>query len=396
MILNSGETNITNVSPFELGNSYSKFDVVYYCGYTEGGTEYPAAQSVSGHYYYTGAAATSSTCNLPTVSNGPWTNKFFAESSYGSSVSYKNEYYETNFGDGYYSLLSKSENSLRATFNVNLNKRSDKEAKAVTHLLEDSFNKGNKPSGGYTGIYWTPFYPYDKEKEFYIEEFDNQLEYPNVNTISTAFYNESESVTDWQNLYIPFKNTNKFFSIGNEYSEHNIVYASGSDFSKYTSGWYYYTGSTTTTASEANRPAGASTKWTKDKFYFSINKGISFNEAPRFYKQSFQNGYFIRVEDGINKSLLQLNFTLEGRSDDEAKAIVHFLEKHRGKDQFLFTPPSPYNKEKVFVCPEWTHNINYKDNNSISVLFFEQNINYLSDEVEFLNLITIDPYYPET
>ena len=394
MILNSGETNITNVSAFEVGNSYSKFDVVYYSGYTDGGTEYPASQAASGHYYYTGAAATSTTSNLPTATDGPWTNKFFSEASYGSSVSYKNEYYDITFGDGYYSFLSKSENSLKASFDINLNRRSDKEAKALIHLFEDSFNKGPKPSGGYTGIYWTPFAPYDKEHEFYIESFDNNLEYPNVNTVSTTFYNESESVTDWQNFYIPFKNTKKFFQLDVDYSTDDIVYASGSAYNKYTSGWYYYTGDQTTTSSLSNGPVGANTEWTKDKFYFSVNKGISFDEAPRFYKQSFSNGYFIRVDDGINKSLLELNFTLEGRSDDEAKAIVHFLEKHRGRDQFLFTPPAPYNKEKPFICPEWKHTINYKNNNSISVLFLEQNINYLSSEVNFLNLITVDPYYP--
>jgi phage-related protein len=395
MILNSGQTNITNISAFELGNNYSKFDIVYYSGYTDSSVEYPAAQNASGHYYYTGAAATSTASNLPITANGPWTNKFFSESSYGSTVSYKNEYYGMQFGDGYFSNLSKSENSLTATFNIDLNKRSDKEAKAVIHLFEDSFNKGNKPSGGYTGIYWTPFPPYDREHEFYIEQFDNDLEYPNVNNISTSFYNESESVTDWQNFYIPFKNTEGFFEQGKEYYPDNIIYASGSSFSNYTSGWYYYSG-TEPTSSTPNGPVGSSSKWTKDVFYFPVNKGIVFEESPRFYKQNFSNGYFIRVDDGINKSLLELNFTLKGRSDTEAKAIVHFLEKHRGKDQFLFTPPAPYDEQKVFVCPEWAHSINYKNNNSITVLFLEQPINYLSVKVEFLNLITIDPYLPST
>ena len=108
MILNSGETNIANISAFELGNSYSKFDIVYYSGYTTGGTEYPAAQNVSGHYYYTGAAASSTIHNTPTGDNNPWTNKFFNEVSYGASVEFKNYYYETNFGDGYFNYLNKS------------------------------------------------------------------------------------------------------------------------------------------------------------------------------------------------------------------------------------------------------------------------------------------------
>ena len=53
--------------------------------------------------------------------------------------------------------MGKSENSLRVSFSTSFNKKADKETKAIIHLLEDSFNKGDKPSGGYTGIYWTPF-----------------------------------------------------------------------------------------------------------------------------------------------------------------------------------------------------------------------------------------------
>ena len=34
MIINSGVTNIARVLPFEVGNEYKKYDVVYYSGYT--------------------------------------------------------------------------------------------------------------------------------------------------------------------------------------------------------------------------------------------------------------------------------------------------------------------------------------------------------------------------
>jgi len=394
MILNSGVTNITSPQPFEVGNNYSKFDIVYYSGYTDGGTEYPASQSQSGHYYYSGTAATSTASNTPISANSPWTQKFFYEPSYGSTVSYENKSYNATFGDGYYSFLSKSENSLRATFNTQFNKRSDLEAKSLVHLLEDSFNKGTKPSGGYTGIYWTPFAPYDKEHEFFIENIGSDLEYPNVNTLSTSFLNETESTTDWQDFYIPFNNTQGFFQIGSTYSKNDIVFASGQDYTNYTSGWYYYTGDTSTVSDSNNGPVGNNSLWTKNNFYFDINEGISFNESPRFFKQNFQNEFFVRVDDGINKSLLRLDFNLVGRSDEEAKAIVHFLEKHRGKDSFLFTPPAPYNNEKVFICPSWTHTLNFKDNNNIQVNFIEFPINYLNFQVTFLNLITIDPYLP--
>lgn len=394
MVIGSGQNNILTPSTFEIGNEYKKFDVVFYTGYTDAGTEVSAQESEVGHYYYSGISATSTTSNLPTSEGSPWTQEFFFPCEYGSSVSFENYYYKTSLGDGYYSFLSKSENSLVAKFETQFEKRSDKESMCAVHLLEDSFNKGNKPTGGYTGIYWEPFYPYDNKKEFYIEEISHSIQYPNVNSYNTTFYDETSSITDWQSLYIPFKNTNGFFEIGKNYSKHDIVFASGSLYNISTSGWYYYTGDSESTASSDNGPIGENSMWTKNEFYFDVNDGITINQSPRFFKQNFSNQFFKRVEDGINKKLLELDFSFRGRSDKESKAMAHFLINKYGRNQFYFTPPFPYNEKKVFICPSWSHTPIYKNNNDISVKFIEHPINYLAKRTEFLNLITIDPYIP--
>ena len=39
MILNSGATSIKGINPFAVGNSYQKYDIVYFSGYTNAGTE---------------------------------------------------------------------------------------------------------------------------------------------------------------------------------------------------------------------------------------------------------------------------------------------------------------------------------------------------------------------
>ena len=105
-------------------------------------------------------------------------------------MNYENQTYDATFGDGYYNIANKSENSLKVSFNLSFDKRSDKETRALVHLMEDSFNKGEKPSGSYTGIYYTPFAPYNEEHEFYIEEIDRGYGYPNVNSTSTTLFKE--------------------------------------------------------------------------------------------------------------------------------------------------------------------------------------------------------------
>jgi len=411
-VLGSGVTNIAGVPSFEIGNTYSQYDIVFFSGYTVAGTppvptSAEALGTPTGHYYYSGTtAALSSAANSPTgVGNtdpndysapSPWTQTLFFEASYGSSVTFENQTYDIAFGDGYYNILSKSENALKTTFNLQFNKRSDKETRALVHLFEDSFNKGEKPSGAYTGIYYTPFAPYNKEEEFYIEQIDRAYEYPNVNTTSTTLYREDQSTMDWQGYYIPFGQTKGFWEEGESYSKHDIAYLSGNGlYSPQVSGWYYYSGDSTTTASTSNGPVGGTTSmWTNKNFYFDLSNGLSVNQAPRYLKQPVQSDYYIRTKDGINKSLLNMEFSLDGRSEVEAKAIVHFLEHHKGVKQFEFTPPAPYDiTGKAFVCPKWQHTLNYKENNNVSVNFIEFPINLLAKDVTFSTLITVDPYF---
>jgi len=407
-ILGSGVTNIARIDPFEVGTTYSKYDIVYFSGFTSAGTETYAlgTDAPTGHYYYSGDSATVATAvNSPTGVNrltdsnvtNPWTQTLFMEASYGSSVTYENQSYDVAFGDGYYNILSKSENSLKGSFNVQFNKRNDKESKALAHLLEDSFNKGNKPSGAYTGIYFKPFPPYDQEHEFYIDDITYGYDYPNVNTTSTTFHREDQSTLDWQGYYIPFEQTKGFWNAGETYGKHDIAYMSGITVpSLELSGWYYYSGESETTATDANGPLGDSTEtmWTKERFYFDVNAGLSINAAPRYLKQPFQSDFYIRTKDGLNKSLLNMEFSFDARSDKESKAIVHFLEHHKGKDQFEFIPPAPYDiTGKVFICPKWQHTLNYKDNNNVSVNFIEYPVNLITQTVSFSTLITVDPYY---
>ena len=407
-VLGSGVTNIAGVPSFEVGVTYSQYDIVFFSGYTVGGTQTFAAdtEAPTGHYYYSGTTASvAAAANSPTgVGNtdpndtsepSPWTQTLFFEPSYGSSVTFENQSYDIAFGDGYYNVLSKSENSLKTNFNLQFNKRSDKETRALVHLFEDSFNKGDKPSGAYTGIYFTPFAPYNEEHEFYIQQIDRTYDYPNVNTTSTTLFREDQSTMDWQGYYIPFAQTKGFWEAGETYSQHDIAYLSG-DYSPNVSGWYYYTGETETTATNANGPNGgsATTQWTNKNFYFDLANGLSVNQAPRFLKQPVQSDYYIRTKDGINKSLLNMEFSLDGRTDKEAKALIHFLEHHKGSKQFEFTPPAPYDiTGKVFICPKWQHTLNYKENNNVSVNFIEFPVNLISADVSFSTLVTVDPYF---
>jgi len=107
MIINSGVTNITRIPAFELGDRYDTYDVVYYSGYDESDVSYPCTPAESGHYYYSGASATTATAsNRPAAASTEWTTGFFFQPSYGATVDYQGLQYSTEYGDGYYTTLN--------------------------------------------------------------------------------------------------------------------------------------------------------------------------------------------------------------------------------------------------------------------------------------------------
>ena len=413
MIINSGVTNIARVLPFEVGNDYKKYDVVYYSGYTNPSptppTLHPCLQSESGHCYYTGESITTSTItNRPYASDTEWTTGFFADVSYGATVDYEVLNYTTEFGDGYYNVLNKSENAVRASFSTNFTKRTDQETKAIIHILEDSFNHGSRPSGGYSGIPWTPFAPYNQSGEFFVESFTQGYESPDVNSVSTTFFRETASTTDWKTLYIPFEDTRMDYAnsidgnVATNYFQHDAVFlrrlAGEAELVPSQTGWYYFTGEknvdytaeTGILGTEYNSPTGTYPLWTKDNFYFDLNQNISIPQNPRFTKQDLDNGFVMRFNEGINKNLLAFPVDLKGRTDKEALAIVHFLEHHAGVNLLQFTPPAPYDfTNKVFLAANWSHTINFKDNNDITVHMREFPIDYLSLSNNFNSLVTV-------
>jgi phage-related protein len=413
MIINSGVTNITRVLPFEVGSDYKKYDVVYYSGYTDPSptppTLHPCSQAESGHCYYTGnSVATSTITNRPYAADTEWTTGFFADVSYGATVNYEVLNYSTEFGDGYYNVLNKSENAVRATFSTNFDKRTDQETKAILHILEDSFNRGNRPSGGYSGIPWTPFAPYNQSGEFFVESFTQGYESPDVNSVSTTFFRETASTTDWKTLYIPFEGTRRDYSnsvdgdVITNYFQHDAVFlrqlAGEEELVPSQTGWYYFTGEknvdytaeTGILGTEYNSPTGFYPLWTKDNFYFDLNQNISIPQNPRFTKQDLDNGFVMRFNEGINKNLLSFPVDLKGRTDKEALAVVHFLEHHAGVNLFQFTPPAPYDfTNKVFLAANWSHTINFKDNNDVTVNMREFPIDYLNLSTDFKSLVTV-------
>ena len=123
-------------------------------------------------------------------------------------------------------------------------------------------------------------------------------------------------------------------------------------------------------------------KSTRD-FDYRPTMAFTVGNTPKHLETKFLKNFDKKYKKGINSNLVALNLTFEQRSDEEAAAIILFLESHLGYKRFSFDMPRPYiagqNNNIVdevkgihaFYCPSWSHDMVYKNNHTITATFIE-------------------------
>jgi phage-related protein len=330
--------------------------------------------------------------------------KFFFDADYGSSVSFKTNNYKYEYGNGYYHLQPESINSINFDVNLKFKNRTNRETNAIIHFLEnhqgqqekDKPSTNLKYSQGISGFRWvgsSTFHPYDsidmQTKEFYCESWSHNMNFENSNDIDVKLSNFNTSLLrKSESLFV--KPADSY--LNSDYYEVNDVVLFEENQQ------YYYCKSESPVVDLP--PIQSNEEWTRSDGYFSeINKniwtrdffwkpsiGLNVSQSPRMNRFEAEGAYKQIYKDGINESLLSFDLKFQNRGDDEAYAILHFLEHHYGAIPFMFSPPSPYDKQKNFVCPEWTHTYNFKNNHTITARFEEFPFPFSSQQID--NIIT--------
>lgn len=157
---------------------------------------------------------------------------------------------------------------------------------------------------------------------------------------------------------------------GRTWNKHDIVVYSN---------LYYYalagiTNSTTAPSSDTTNWGGYKTDLdgnSRPNFLWSPSYGFNRESTPLIKRINFGDGYTQRSRDGISHNLLTLTLKFDNRKLRESRAIEHFLQTRGGTESFLFIAPSPYSKEKRFICEKWTNNNTFYDSYSIETVFQE-------------------------
>ena len=112
-------------------------------------------------------------------------------------------------------------------------------------------------------------------------------------------------------------------------------------------------------------------------FLWAPSYSSSSSFAPVVKVIKFGDGYEQRVAPNINNNLLKIDLRFDLRTEQESRAILHFLHARAGSETFIFDPPPPLNsqKDQFFVCRGWGNTFNFFDNQSLSFTF-EQTASY--------------------
>jgi len=371
--VNDFNINLSDIPYYETGAGFYRYQPVYYTGipvatHTQNGvTEtvnrpfqtgyYYCLQNISGDdaYFYT----------RPDAEGGKryWTQEWFYTPTYGSTVSFQSNLYSIYFGDNYLYNAARNTNSLTLKAQLNFDGVTDLEAKSIVHFYEsNALLSEENPSEGQKIINLSLFPPYSRRVPGYIENVNTNYIYANSNKVTVNFDSPFLSTTYWDGLLIP-NTSDQIYKTDKEYRRHDYVYLTegGANLIK---SWYM-----TGIYSFGARYPYESSEFTK-QFYFKPDMSNSVDTKSRNYKNLLDKFYLYQL-DGNNANLLVLDLKFNNRSDKEAKALLHYLEEHQGKDVFEFGGVPNFTGIKNFVCPNWSHTYNFKNNNTISANFIE-------------------------
>ena len=288
--------------------------------------------------------------------------------TYGCTASFSTKAIKANYGDGYYTNVIPNINNLVTNFNLNYDGLTDKQANSLIGFFQNSFEyQPLTLTSPYENVEMNLFYPYKDDAKIYFENLDQKCVDSNINNISINCSTAYDSSLDYKGYLVTNKEVIRLFDFSKAYNYNDVVYYKSSSLER---GYYWFTGQNATLVTSQQSPTGANSLFTRN-FYFKPDLDFSIPIKPRFLKNEYELTSVAYEQDGINKNILDLSLTFNGRSDKEAIAILKFLDAHCGFKIFEFILPEPYNKNINVYCPEWNHSYKFKDNHDISVKFLE-------------------------
>lgn len=297
--------------------------------------------------------------------------------SYGSSANFSANLSSLEMGDGYRTNLAKNINTLQTKFNINYDGLTDAQAKCLLAYFQNTPETETKSIyEGFKGVNIDLFNPYKKNAELYFKSINHTTPYNNINNIKIEAESLYDSSLDYKGMLVQLDEIKirTYTSTIDQLKYNDVFYYENTAFNK--RGYYFYTGENfitegnniafPVTIAPENSPTGNNSWFTKN-FYFKGDIDYTVDENIRLNVNDLKNSTIEYTKDGINYNLMEFGVNFANRTNDEARAILKFLDDKAGFKIFEYTLPQPYNKTINVYCPEWNHTYNFYNNNDISI-----------------------------
>lgn len=300
---------------------------------------------------------------------------------YGSSVSFftKGNSYETQ--DNYLNYIPHSPNNLIARMNLRYTLNTS-EAQEMVVFFENLSGRNPFEFSDGTSIY--------KDQSGYLESYSLKPVNVNVyNMDASIVVTDNSSLFNWSGKAfvdedgpawnfvppapVPPDLTTKF---------QVIYFESGAN--KFNN-FYYAVLDGAPMNGILNNPANRPEYWSNEFSIFQPDIISDMSVSPDITEINFKNSYLERVKAKNNiHAIKTIKLQYKNRTDQECRALLHFLEGKAGYRRFEYTIPQIFNRPKVFYSPSWQHVWNYKDSNDITVELIEDPLGVIPDETSVI------------
>lgn len=305
---------------------------------------------------------------------------------YGSTISYESRADVIAFGDSYYKKITRNLNRTERSFKFKFSNKTEEEAKSILSFLERaalyednkiSFNALNTdgvelsfPTGDiYKNVY-----------NVFISDYDFKLHNGLFDVDLNLKDDTHSSFFDWRtSSYLNTEHVKENWSIGTTYKKFDVLYypeydplpadSNATRHSDRTEKFYYCESGHVATSE--NDPNKEGSPWTR-RFFYDLDDNISISTKQSEHIHRFNNSFSSYNKTNYNNNLLKnLKISLKNRSNEEARSIIHFIEKHENWRPFQLEIPQLYTKDKFFVCSSLNHKFVYKNCNDLEITISE-------------------------
>ena len=161
--------------PFTVKNNY--FDTVMYEKH-DYVFPFRSSNSSDGFFYYSGDTASKNVSPYSTESNNYWTQKFYFSPDLVQNINFDSSKYKNDLSS-FYLYQNDGINPNSFNFDLEFNNRSDKEAKAILHFLENH--------NGVELFQYDMFAPYTGTRSFYCPQWSHTFNFKDNHTIQAKF-----------------------------------------------------------------------------------------------------------------------------------------------------------------------------------------------------------------